>query len=85
MSDLGPIKYEEDSDTPFLGRDYMKNVSFSSYTAKEIDTEVRKIMLEAEQKAHEIISKNRQLLELIKDALVLNETIVAEEIDYINK
>lgn len=85
MSDLGPIKYEEDSDTPFLGRDYMKNVSFSSYTAKEIDTEVRKIMLEAEQKAHEIISENRQLLELIKDALVLNETIVAEEIDYINK
>ena len=85
MSDLGPIKYEEDSDTPFLGRDYMKNVSFSSLTAKEIDTEVRKIMLEAEQKAHEIISENRQLLELIKDALVLNETIVAEEIDYINK
>ena len=85
MSDLGPIKYEEDSDTPFLGRDYMKNVSFSSLTAQEIDTEVRKIMLTAEKNAHKIISENRQLLELIKDALVLNETIVAEEIDYINK
>lgn len=85
MSNLGPIKYEEDTDTPFLGRDYMKNASFSSQTAQEIDIEVRKIILAAELKAHKIITENRDLLELIKDALIINETITAEEIDYIAK
>lgn len=85
LSSLGPIKYEEDSDQPFLGRDYMKASSFSSQTAQEIDLEIRKIILEAEKNAHKIISENRELLELIKDALILNETIVAEEIEYIDK
>ncbi|TPE57702.1 ATP-dependent zinc metalloprotease FtsH [[Mycoplasma] falconis] len=83
LSDLGPIKYEEDSGNPFLGRDYMKNASFSSKVGQEIDEQIRKIILTAEKNAYGIISKNRQLLELIKDALIINETIVAEEIDYI--
>ncbi|ENY69241.1 ATP-dependent zinc metallopeptidase FtsH [Metamycoplasma auris 15026] len=83
LSDLGPIKYEEDASNPFLGRDYMKNASFSSKVGQEIDEEIRKIILAAEKKAHEIISANRELLELIKDALIIKETIVAEEIEYI--
>lgn len=85
LSDLGPIKYEEDSSNPFLGRDYMKNSSFSSKVGQEIDEQIRKIILTAEKKAHEIITENRQLLELIKDALIIKETIVAEEIEYIEK
>ncbi|WP_373436933.1 ATP-dependent zinc metalloprotease FtsH [Metamycoplasma equirhinis] len=85
LSDLGPIKYEEDSSNPFLGRDYMKNASFSNKVSQEIDDEIRKIILTAEKNAHKIISENRELLELIKDALIINETIVAEEIEYIEK
>ncbi|AXE60985.1 AAA family ATPase [[Mycoplasma] phocae] len=85
LSDLGPIQYEEDNSNPFLGRDYMKNASFSNKVGQEIDEEIRKIILTAEKKAHEIISQNRELLELIKDALIINETIVAEEIEYIEK
>ncbi|AZZ65692.1 ATP-dependent zinc metalloprotease FtsH [Metamycoplasma phocicerebrale] len=85
LSDLGPIKYEEDTSNPFLGRDYMKNASFSSKVGQEIDEEIRKIILTAEKKAHQIISENRELLELIKDALIIKETIVAEEIEYIAK
>ncbi|QJG67224.1 ATP-dependent zinc metalloprotease FtsH [Mycoplasma phocoenae] len=85
MSDLGPIKYEEDSSNPFLGRDYAKTASFSSKVAQEIDLAVRKIIVEAEQKAQEILVENKQLLELIKEALIVKETIVAEEIEYIAK
>ncbi|AWX42522.1 ATPase AAA [Metamycoplasma cloacale] len=83
LSNLGPIQYEEDSSNPFLGRDYMKNASFSNKIGHEIDLEIRRIILEAEKQAFDIINENRQLLELIKDALILNETIVAEEIEYI--
>ncbi|CRH46073.1 ATP-dependent zinc metalloprotease FtsH [Chlamydia trachomatis] len=61
----------------------MKNASFSSKIGQEIDEEIRKIILTAEKNAHKIISENRQLLELIKDALIIKETIVAEEIEYI--
>lgn len=85
MSDLGPIQYETDDSNPFLGRDYLKSSSFSSQVGHEIDLEVRKIMLEAQARAHKIITENIQLLELIKTALLEKETIVAEEIEYINK
>ncbi|AAT28026.1 ATP-dependent zinc metalloprotease FtsH [[Mycoplasma] mobile] len=85
MSDLGPIMYEEDTSNPFLGRDYTKNQLFSDHIAREIDTEVRKIILTAEQKAIEVIQENREMLELIKEALLENETIVDEEIQYIAK
>ncbi|QJR44324.1 ATP-dependent zinc metalloprotease FtsH [Mycoplasma miroungirhinis] len=84
MSELGPIKYEEDSSNPFLGRDYTKNASFSSKVGQEIDLAVRKIIMEADKKASEILAENRELLELIKEALVIKETIVAEEIEYIS-
>lgn len=84
MSELGPIQYEEDTSNPFLGRDYAKS-SHSNQIGYEIDSEVRKIMLEAEKNAIEIIKKERKLLELIKDALLQKETIVAEEIEYIEK
>lgn len=85
MSQLGPIQYEKDESSPFLGRDYLKSASFSSQVAHEIDLEVRRIMTEAEKNAAKIIKENRQLLELIKTALLENETIVAEEIEYIEK
>ncbi|EIN14825.1 Cell division protein FtsH [Mycoplasmopsis agalactiae 14628] len=85
MSDLGPIQYEQDEGSPFLGRDYLKSAQFSAQVAHEIDIEVRNIITEAEKKAKEIIEENRELHELIKTALLEKETIVAEEIEYIAK
>nr|WP_318030958.1 hypothetical protein [Mycoplasmopsis bovis] len=85
MSELGPIQYEQDEGSPFLGRDYLKSAQFSAQVAHEIDIEVRNIITEAEKKAKEIIEENRELHELIKTALLEKETIVAEEIEYIAK
>ncbi|KUH47607.1 ATP-dependent zinc metalloprotease FtsH [Mycoplasmopsis meleagridis] len=85
MSSLGPIQYEKEEGSPFLGRDYLKSAGFSNQIGHEIDVEVRKIMLEAENNAVNVIKKNVQLLELIKTALLEKETIVAEEIEYIAK
>ncbi|MGL5732690.1 MAG: ATP-dependent zinc metalloprotease FtsH [Metamycoplasmataceae bacterium] len=80
---LGPIKYEEASGSPFLGRDYGKNKSFSDSVALEIDTEIRGIIESAQKVAYKIIKENMTLLELIKTSLLENETIVSEEIEYI--
>ncbi|MXR11345.1 ATP-dependent zinc metalloprotease FtsH [Mesomycoplasma hyorhinis] len=85
MSSLGPIQYEENTGSPFLGRDYAKNTLFSSNVAHEIDIQVREIISKAYSQALEIIKNNLDLLELIKDTLLEKETIVAEEIDYLVK
>ncbi|MXR13515.1 ATP-dependent zinc metalloprotease FtsH [Mycoplasma flocculare] len=80
MSTLGPIQYEQDQSSPFLGRDYIKNASFSSKVGHEIDIEIRQIISESYQKAFNTINNNLLLLELIKDTLLEKETIVYEEI-----
>lgn len=85
MSDLGPVKYENDEGSPFLGRTLATNSNYSSKIGHEIDLEVRKIISNALELATKTIQENRQLLELIKERLLQKETIVSEEIDYIAK
>lgn len=85
MSSLGPIQYEESQGSPFLGRDYNKNFSFSQDVANEVDKEVRIIISKAMELAKKTISSNLKLLDLIKDELLDKETIVSEEIEYLSK
>ena len=84
MSDLGPIQYES-NDSLYLGRDINKNKNFSDQVGFKIDQEVRKIIDAAENKAFEIIKKYSKLHKAIANALMEKETIVAEEIQYIEK
>ncbi|PKK94657.1 MAG: cell division protein FtsH, partial [Tenericutes bacterium HGW-Tenericutes-5] len=84
MSDrLGPITYEKDTDTVFLGRDYGKSKNFSEQIATEIDKEVRGIIHECYEKAKELIEKNIDLLKTIAHYLLEVETLTKEDIDEI--
>ena len=84
MSDrLGPITYEKDSDTVFLGRDYGKSKNFSEQIATEIDTEVRGIIHSCYDKAKHIIETNIDLLKTIAHYLLEVETLTKEDIDEI--
>ncbi len=83
MSDLGPMQYEEQSGSVFLGRDYGKTKNFSDQVALEIDRETRKIIEECYEKAKEIIKKNEKLVMLLSDALMKYETLTKEQIEYI--
>ncbi|MBR0193801.1 MAG: ATP-dependent zinc metalloprotease FtsH [Bacilli bacterium] len=86
MSSLGPIQYEHDTGSVFLGRDYTSTQrNFSTQVAYEIDTEVRKIIDEAHKKALDIIEKNKKEVILIAETLLEQETITAEEIDVLLK
>ncbi len=85
MSDLGPVQFEQQEGSVFLGRDYNKSRNFSSQVAFEIDQEQRKIINECYEKTKKIISENRDLLKLIAEALLQKETITKEEIDYLVK
>lgn len=86
MSPLGPIQYENDNSSVFLGRDYTSmQKNFAAATAEKIDIEVRKIIEEAHAKAIEIITENKEDVILIAKTLLEHEQITAEEIDYLLK
>jgi cell division protease FtsH len=83
MSDLGPMQFEHQESSVFLGRDYNKSRNFSSKVAFEIDQEQRKIINECYEEAKKIVSKNRDLLDLIAKTLLKYETITKEQIEYL--
>ncbi len=80
--ELGPLLYSEDEGEVFLGRSaahQAKTVSVD--TAIAIDREVRRIVDECYDRAKEILEENRDILELMKDALMEYETIDTDQID----
>ena len=86
MSSLGPIQYERDTGSVFLGRDYTSTQkNFSTQIAFEIDQEVRKLIDNAHKKAKDIILANKKEVILIAETLLDKETITAEEIETLLK
>lgn len=83
MSDLGPVQFEHQESSVFLGRDYNKSRNFSSQVAFEIDQEQRKIINECYAITKKIISENMDLLDLIANSLLEKETLTREEIEYL--
>ncbi|MBR5997030.1 MAG: ATP-dependent zinc metalloprotease FtsH [Bacilli bacterium] len=84
MSDLGPIQYERDTGSVFLGRDNTNTQkNFSADTATKIDAEIRKIIDFAHEEAQRVIKENREDVELLAKTLVEREQITAEEIEYL--
>ncbi|MBO5096312.1 MAG: cell division protein FtsH, partial [Bacilli bacterium] len=82
MSDLGPMQYEQESgENVFLGRDYNKSKNYSDQVALEIDQASRKIIEECYDKAKKVLKENKDLVNLLADALVENETLTKEQIE----
>ncbi|MBO0440731.1 ATP-dependent zinc metalloprotease FtsH [Candidatus Enterococcus ikei] len=80
MSDkLGPVQYEGNHQV-FVGRDYGQTKAYSEQVAFEIDQEVRRILMEAHDKAREIIESHRAQHKLIAEKLLEYETLDARSI-----
>ena len=85
MSDLGPIQYDSGTSSVFLGRDYASPSNASSQIAYEIDIEVRKIIDKCHNDAKKILISHKKDLIAIAEALIVNETLTAEEIEEVVK
>ena len=81
MSELGPVQYDRGQQNVFLGRDYNSPSNVSSQVAFEIDQEVRKIVDYCHDLATKIINEHKDDLIKIAEALIVNETLTAEEIN----
>lgn len=84
MSDkLGPATFNQAEEHPFLGKELAQPRDFSEYTARIIDEEVQRIILEQENRALEILSQNRGKLDLLAASLLEHETLEHGEIERI--
>ncbi len=83
MSDLGPIQYQKMSQEVFLGRDYASGREYSEEVAGKIDNEVRKFIDFSHKQALQVLTENREMLDLIAQHLIDQETLTQEEIENI--
>ncbi|PMR75952.1 ATP-dependent zinc metalloprotease FtsH [Billgrantia endophytica] len=78
--EMGPIMYDEDESHQFLGGPGQGGKLKSGETTSRIDKEVRKIIDECYNKAQQILEENRDKLDAMADALMLYETIDADQL-----
>jgi cell division protease FtsH len=81
--ELGPIAYGEQEDEVFLGRSVTQHKNVSDETARKIDEVVRSILDKAYAQATQILTDNRDKLDVMAKALLQYETIDATQIDAI--
>jgi cell division protease FtsH len=82
MSDrLGPMSFRIGEEHVFLGKEIQEQRDFSEGTAQVIDEEVQRLLREADQRAYDLLEKNRADLDRLVEALLQREELQREEID----
>ncbi len=76
---IGPVGYSVGEEHPFLGREMTEPKEFSDETAKALDDEVRRILVEAEAETMALLAEHKAELERLVAALLDHETITHEE------
>jgi cell division protease FtsH len=86
MSDkVGPINLGRGEEHPFLGRELAQPKRYSEDMASLMDQEIRKLIVDAESGAEEILKLNRKPLHDLAEALLKEETLGKAEIEQIIK
>ncbi len=82
---LGPVTFNNQHEEVFLGREIAQPRDHSEHTAQIIDAEVRKILINASDKADELLRNNIDLLHKTSKILLEREYLDGEELDLIIK
>jgi cell division protease FtsH len=72
---LGPLSFGKREEMIFLGRDLGEQRNYSDEVAKQIDEEVRAIIDRAYERAHDVLTSNRERLDRLAAKLVAEETV----------
>lgn len=86
MSDsIGPLSFGKKDDQIFLGREITQRSNHSDETARQIDAEVKRIIMDGYGRAKKIILDNREQLTNLAEALLEHESLSGDEIDRVIK
>jgi cell division protease FtsH len=77
---MGPLTFGRKEEQVFLGRDIARHQDYSEDTAVQIDQEVRRFVHENYERAKTILTKNREVLDRVAEALLEREVLDAEEV-----
>ncbi|WP_269624829.1 ATP-dependent zinc metalloprotease FtsH [Prochlorococcus marinus] len=81
FSDLGPIAFDSEKNSIFLGKDIMKNrKEYSQKTSMEIDKQIISIANKGINKAIKLLENKVDLMDILVDELILNESLESEYI-----
>lgn len=80
-SAIGPVAFRDGEEHPFLGKEIAsEHREYSDETARVIDAEVQRFLIQADQRAVEILTVNRVKLDALTTALVERESLEVDEI-----
>jgi cell division protease FtsH len=77
---IGPVAWASESEETFLARELFREKNYSDETAKELDSEIKRIINRSYEKAKSVLLENREKLELIAQYLLKKETITGKEL-----
>ncbi|MBZ4423079.1 ATP-dependent zinc metalloprotease FtsH [Myxococcus sp. RHSTA-1-4] len=78
---MGPLAFGKSDGEVFLGRDFNSSKDYSEDTARQIDAEVRNIVVGCYEKGKQLLTENIEALKRVSDALVEYETLDAEDVN----
>ena len=78
---MGPLAFGKSDGEVFLGRDINSSKDYSEDTARQIDSEVREIVMSCYARGKAVLTENFEGLKRVTDALVEYETLDAEDVN----
>ncbi len=81
--ELGPLSFGKKDEQIFLGRELSQHRDYGEDTAKRIDDEVRRFIMEAYDKTCQLINDNLETMHNMAYALLEKETLNTKDIDEI--
>ena len=80
---MGPLAFGQKQEQIFLGREFAQHKDFSEDTARAIDEEVKRIVIEGYDRATKLLKDNMKYLHLLTEELLVKETLEGSEVDKI--
>lgn len=81
MSDvIGPVAYRDSEEHPFLGKEYREQREYSDETARVIDSEVQRFLIQADHKSMKTLQQYRAQLDALSQALIDKEALEYDQI-----
>jgi cell division protease FtsH len=79
--EIGPVDLRDAEEHPFLGREIAQPRRHSESSARAVDSAVRDLLREAEERAEAVIKQHRERVDSLVNALEEHETLYREQID----